>query len=159
MLEQPKLTQQELKPQDKPSPQKPAASSVPRPPGNPLTAEAAPGANPYGLAVGNGGGDVIGGIGGGGGGGSRFGFYASLIQSQVQAALQHDEKARAGRFKLMVRLWLGPSGRITRAQLVSSSGSTSLDAAIERALGGVTIGESPPPDMPQPVNVRISAQG
>jgi periplasmic protein TonB len=159
MLEQPKVTTSEPpKPsQAKAAPTKAAPSSVPKPPGNPLTAEAGPGANPYGLAVGNGSGDVVGG--GGGGGGSQFGYYAGLIQSQVQAALQHDEKARAGRFKLMVRIWLGPGGRVTRAQLGGSTGNAALDAAIERVLAGVTIGESPPADMPQPINVRITAQG
>jgi outer membrane biosynthesis protein TonB len=160
MLEQPKVTTPEApKPaQAKPSPQKSAPSAVPRPPGNPLTAEAGPGANPYGLAVGNGGGDTIGG-GGGGGGGSRFGYYAGLIQSQIQAALQRDEKTRYGRYGLMVRVWLGPSGQVTRASLVGSTGNATLDGAIARVLGSLAIGEAPPQDMPQPVNLRISTQG
>jgi TonB family protein len=160
MLEQPKVMPQETpKPvQAKPSPQKPAPSAIPQPPGNPLTAAAAPGANPYGLTVGEGGGDVIGG-GGGGGGGNRFGYYAGLIQSQIQAALQRDERTRRGRYGLMVRLWLGPAGRVTRAQLVDSTGNATLDSAISRVLDGVAVGEDPPHDMPQPISVRITAQG
>jgi TonB family protein len=59
----------------------------------------------------------------------------------------------------MVRLWLGPGGQVTRAQLVGSTGNATLDSAIGRVLATVAIGENPPADMPQPVNVRIAAQG
>jgi outer membrane biosynthesis protein TonB len=158
--QQPKMLEQTPVPtpqQPKPAPRAPAARPVPQPPGNPLTAEAGPGANPYGLAVGNGGGDVIGG-GGGGGGGSRFGYYAGLIQSQLQAALRQDEKTRSSRYRLVVELWLSPTGRVLRTQVVTSTGSPAMDGTIAHVIDSVSIGEAPPQDMPQPVHIRIGAE-
>ena len=145
----------------KPTPQKAAAkpSALPSPPGNPLTAEAGPGANPYGLAVGDGSGNVIGGGGGGGGGSNRFGFYANLIESQVVVALKKDTATRNGRYRLVVQLWLDASGHVTRGSVVSSTGDPSTNDTILRILDGLAVGEAPPQGMPQPVRVRVEAQG
>jgi protein TonB len=161
LLQQPKLTPLETPTPQQPKPQPPKANNVPRPPGNPLTAEAGPGANPYGLQAGNGGGDVIGGGGGnGGGGGSRFGYYAGLIASQIESVLQSDEQTRYFHFRgVVVRMWLSPSGKVTRAEIVNSTGEPTRDSTLTRVLGGVAVREAPPQDMPQPVVVRIGTQG
>jgi TonB family protein len=143
-----KPQQQQMKPQDKPAPK--------TPPATPLTAEAGPGNNPYGLAVGNGEGNVIGG--GGGEGGNHFGRYAGLVQSQVQGALRREDKTRYGRYHISVRLWLGASGQVTRAQIASSSGDPAVDSAITGLLSGLSFGEAPPVGMPQPINLRIGAE-
>jgi TonB family protein len=146
---------QEPKQQPKPdlAPPKPKVAA---PPGNPLTAAAGAGSNQYGLGVGNGGGDVVGG--GGGGGGNAFGYYAGLLSSQVKSAIQRDDKTRYGRWRVGVKVWLGPSGNVTRAQLVSSTGDPAIDGAISRLLAGLSVGEPPPQNMPQPVNLRIGAE-
>ena len=162
MIEAPKPKQQpqEAKPlqQAKQAPPgKPAA--VPAPPGNPLTAEPGAGPSQYGLGVGNGAGNTIGG-GGGGGGGSRLGYYAGLIASQVQAALQNNEQTRYLRLHgITVRVWLSPSGQITRCELVNTTGETARDETLSRVLAGVSLHETWPPDLPQPVVVRIGTQG
>jgi TonB family protein len=140
--------QQQVKPQDKPAPKTPPAQR--------LTAEAGPGNNPYGLAVGNGEGNVIGG--GGGEGGNGYGRYAGLVQSQVQGALRREEKTRSGRYHVSVRLWLGPSGQVTRAQIATSSGDPAVDSAITGLLAGLSFGEAPPTGMPQPIHLRIGAE-
>lgn len=160
MIEPPKPTQQEAaKPVQQPKQAPPKPVSVPRPPGNPLTAEAGPGPNPYGLGVGNGEGDMIGG-GGGGGGGSRNGYYAGLIANQVQVALQSNEQTRFVQLHgLMVRVWLAPSGQITRCELVNSTGETARDSAIAHVVDSVSLHESWPADLPQPVVLRIGTQG
>jgi outer membrane biosynthesis protein TonB len=158
MVEQPKL-QEPQKPAEaaKPKDAAPKAAAKPAPAGNPLTAEAGNGPSQYGLGVGDGGGNVVGG--GGGGGGSRFGFYAGLIQSQVQTALRQDDATRAARYRIVAKLWLSTAGQVTRAELVSSTGDRTVDAAIARVLSSLAIGQGPPQDMPQPVNIRITAQG
>jgi TonB family protein len=161
MIEQPKVVTPQQAKTDQPkqaAPKSAGPAKAAGPPGNPLTADAAPGANPYGLSAGNGDGDTIGGGGGGGGGGgSRFGYYAGLIQSQVQSALQRDEKTRTGRYGVLVRLWLNASGHVTRAQIANSTADAATDQAISRVLDQVSVGEAPPQDMPQPISVRIGA--
>jgi outer membrane biosynthesis protein TonB len=138
---------------------KPAAKSNPAPAGSPLTAAAGAGANAYGLAVGNGsGGGMIGGGGGGGGGGSRFGAYAGVIQSRIEAALHNDERTRSAQYLLKLSVWLSPTGQVLRVKVASTTGDPALDQAIERIIAAVGVGQAPPGDMPQPINLQVRAR-
>jgi hypothetical protein len=50
-------------------------------------------------------------------------------------------------------------GRINRVQLVSSTGNSELDALIrDQVLGGMTLREPPPKDMPMPIVMRVTAR-
>ncbi|OAG65687.1 TonB family protein [Xanthomonas floridensis] len=133
-----------------PSPPKPSEA----PPGDPLTAAAGPGDNPFGLQAGTGGGTRIG---GGGGGGSPFAAYAASVQRAVQLLLQRDEKTRKGRYRATVAVWLNSDGSIARTQIVASAGKPELDAAIARALQNQPLPQPPPADLPQPIQLRIGA--
>ncbi|HVC59318.1 MAG TPA: TonB family protein [Acetobacteraceae bacterium] len=152
--EQPKLAapkpieKAQVKPQQKP---------VQAPPASPLTAEAGTGPNPYGLQVGNGSGDVIGGA-GGGGGSEGWQLYAGTIRSQVQGVLRQDDKTRFGRWQVAVKIWLSATGTVIRADIVNSSGDPAVDSAIRRDLDGLGVGQAPPQGMPQPVHLRIAAE-
>jgi protein TonB len=150
VVETPKI--QEPKVVDKkpdPAPKKPQ-----QPPASPLTAEAGTGANPYGLARGDGSGNVIG---GGGGGGLAYQSYGRTVSTDVQAALRRDDKLRFAKFAAELRIWLDEAGRVTRVQLASSSGDAAVDAAVTRALSGLSMHEPPPKDMPQPIRLRTKA--
>jgi TonB family protein len=58
-----------------------------------------------------------------------------------------------------VKVWADSSGRITRAQLVGSSGNPAVDQAIRNSvLNGLQLPQGPPADMPMPINLRISAR-
>jgi outer membrane biosynthesis protein TonB len=95
---------------------------------------------------------------GGGGGGSRWGWYASLVQSQIESALRANQKTRHAVMRIQVRLWSDQSGRVNRVQLVSSTGNPELDAVIRtEVLGGLTLREPPPKDMPMPIITRVTA--
>ncbi|WP_022973036.1 TonB C-terminal domain-containing protein [Xanthomonas maliensis] len=134
-----------------PDPTPPKAADAP--PGDPLTAAAGPGDNPFGLQAGNGGGTRI----GGGGGGNPFAAYAASVQRAVQTLLQRDATTRKGRYRATVAVWLDRDGSIARAQIVASAGTPELDAAITRALLHQPLPQSPPPDLPQPIQLRIGA--
>ena len=102
---------------------------------------------------------LIGGGGGGGGGGSRWGWYASIVQAQIEAALRANEKTRHAVMQVQVRLWSDIMGRVTRVQLISSTGDPALDAAIrDDVLGRLTLREPPPKDMPMPIITRVTAR-
>ncbi|PPU67279.1 TonB family protein [Xanthomonas pisi] len=133
-----------------PSPPKPAQA----PPGDPLTAAAGPGDNPFGLQAGDGGGTRIG---GGGGGGSPFAAYAASVQRAVQMLLQRDEKTRKGRYRATVAVWLNSDGSIARTRVIASAGTPELDAAIAQALQNKPLPQPPPADLPQPIQLRIGA--
>lgn len=96
---------------------------------------------------------------GGGGGGSRWGWYAGIVQQQIEAALRANNKTRNAVMQIQVRLWSDATGRVSRVQLVSSTGDTELDKVIQNEiLAGLTLREPPPKDMPMPIVTRITAR-
>ena len=79
--------------------------------------------------------------------------YCSRV---AQGALsQRGDASRA--VSLLGRLWIGPLGIVSRAELITSTGSGVRDAALVAALQGAVIGEAPPPDLPQPVTLLLAA--
>jgi protein TonB len=95
-------------------------------------------------------------LGGGGGGGSRWGYYASMVQTQIEAALRANPKSRSSVGQVTVRIWSDASGRVSRVQLASSSGDAELDQAVREVLAGLILREPPPRDMPMPIVTRIT---
>jgi protein TonB len=158
IIDQPKMIDQEIereKPADKPKDEPVKDAKNDEPPG-PLSLDAKalgpgdlfnlgskPGGSPYG---------------GGGGSGSRWGWYASIVQSQIEAALRANNKTRNATMQVEIRLWADGSGRVSRIQLVSSTGDAELDAAIRNdVLSNLTLREPPPKDMPMPMLTRVTA--
>ena len=158
MIEQPKMAEQEFKedkPLDKPKDEPIKDAKNEEPPG-PLSLDAKavgpgdlfnlgghPGGNPYG----------------GGGGGSRWGWYSSIVSTQMQEALLANPRTRKLAAQLQVRVWADSSGRVTRVQLSSSTGDAELDAFIRNdVLGGLTLREPPPKDLPMPVVTRVTGR-
>jgi protein TonB len=156
MVEQPKMADPEIKedkPVEKPKDEPAKDAKNDEPPG-PLALDAKavgpgdlfnlagkPGGNPYG----------------GGGGGSRFGWYASLVQTQIRNALDANSRTRKAVLQVQIRLWADGMGRVTRVQLVSSTGDAELDSIIrDQVLSGLTLREPPPKDMPMPINTRVT---
>jgi TonB family protein len=79
------------------------------------------------------------------------------VEAQIQEALRANAKTRRAVMQLQARLWTDASGRVTRVQLVTSSGNAEIDAAVrDEVLAGLTLREPPPKDMPMPIVTRIS---
>ena len=98
-------------------------------------------------------------IGGSDNNGSKWGWYASQVQSRIQQALQQNRKTRSASMSVNVRVWPDPSGRINRAQLVGSTGDPGLDGALrDEVLTGLQLQEAPPADMPAPITLRVTAR-
>jgi len=110
----------------------------------------------FGL-VGKPGGNGLLGDGGGGGGGSRWGWYAGEVQSRVEDALQKNSRTRSAALRIEVRIWPDATGRVTRAELIGSTGDAALDAAIKgQVLTGLQLQEPPPAGMPLPIVMRLT---
>ncbi|WP_322516780.1 TonB C-terminal domain-containing protein [Rhodopseudomonas palustris] len=159
MVEQPKMAEQEFKeekaiekPQDEPvkdakndEPPGPLALDAKATgPGDLFNLGGKPGGSPYG---------------GGGGGGSRWGWYASIVQSQIESALRANQRTQRAVLQVQIRLWADSTGKISRVQLVSSTGDAELDRIIrDDVLGSLTLREPPPKDMPMPMVTRVTAR-
>lgn len=160
MVEQPKMAEREFKedkPLEKPKDEPVKSAKNDEPPG-PLSLDAKatgpgdlfnlggkPGGSPYG--------------GGGGGGGSRWGWYASMVQAQIEAALRANPKTRNAVMQVQIRLWADSTGHVSKIQLVSSTGNAELDSVIRQdVFAGLMLREPPPKDMPMPMVTRVTAR-
>jgi len=141
-------------PLEEPQPETPEASDEP-PPGEDLAVEGEGGA----------GGDAFGLLGKkgvrelGGRGGDRDAWYGRLISRHLEQALQQSKKLRGASYRVVVNVWFGGSG-IDRVQLVQGSGNAQTDDLLRQELLALPpLRETIPPDIPQPVRIRIASRG
>jgi periplasmic protein TonB len=158
MIEQPEMAEpdfKEDKPLEKPQDEPVKEAKNSEPPG-PLKLDAKP-VGPgdlFGLG-GKPGGDPYGGA----GGGIRWGAFRSMVELQVRAALEANPKTRNAVMQVQIRLWADGTGRISRIQLMSSTGDAELDSAIrDNVFAGLMLREPPPKDMPMPIVARVTAR-
>lgn len=98
-------------------------------------------------------------IGGNNSNATKFGYYAGQVQSRVQTAMQQNAKTRTADLRVQVRIWPDRSGRITRAELVGSTGNPAVDAALQNeVLTGLQLTQPPPEGMPLPIVMRLTAR-
>lgn len=137
------------KPAEVPKPANDAPESVT------MNADAQAGAG--GIQIGSGGG-----MGGGGSGGGRAGnaTYGQYLAYALQRAVQRDPAtARLAYPQLLLHLWLDDGGRITRVELVRSSGDAKTDEALLAALRAVgQVDEKPPAGLTFPARVAMQAR-
>lgn len=96
---------------------------------------------------------------GGGRKGSKWGYYAAKVQTTIADALRRNSSTKTAAFSMQVKIWADSSGRITKAQLVGTSGNAAVDQAIKnQVLVGLQLPEPPPAGMPMPINMRLSAR-
>ncbi|MDB5606938.1 MAG: hypothetical protein JWP25_3838 [Bradyrhizobium sp.] len=85
----------------------------------------------------------------------EFSPYFAMIQASLRLAFCRIPAIEMDAAELRARLWIAPSGDISRAELLSSTGSDQRDQAYVMALRTLTIGASPPAAMPQPVTLMV----
>jgi len=90
---------------------------------------------------------------------SPFGWYATQVQATIGDALRKNSHTRSASYSVKVRVWPDLTGRITRAQLVGSTGDPAVDQAIKNeVLTGLSLQEPPPTGMPLPIVMRFNAR-
>jgi protein TonB len=112
----------------------------------------------FGLVGKKGGSDLI-----GGGGGNPWGRYDALLNeamnSAFQQALARDKALKGKNYKVVVKVWIDGSGKVTRAALVDSTGDARADEVLKDALRDMrALREVPPAAMPQPVKIRVTSR-
>ncbi|WP_020204382.1 TonB family protein [Cupriavidus sp. WS] len=145
---EPKPMEPAPKPAESPRPANDAAESVT------MNADAQAGAG--GIQVGSGGGMGTGG-GGGRAGNAAYGQYLAYV---LQRAVQRDAgTARLAFPQVLVHLWMDETGRITRVELLRSTGNASTDEALLAALRALgRVDERPPAGMAFPARLVIQAR-
>ena len=74
----------------------------------------------------------------------RFAGYSARLQRALTEMLCQRGNTRPGSCRTLVQLWIGSSGSVTRAALLTSTGDPARDAELSGALGSFTVGEPPP---------------
>lgn len=117
-----------------------------------LDADGTGGADGFGLVGRKGGRSLL-------GGGDRFAFYGNAVTQLIQEFLYERNDIRSKKYSVKVKLWLAPTGKIERVELMNSTGDRSVDESLQVALMELgEISEKPPEDLPQPVRVRITSR-
>ncbi len=156
MIEQKQMVEPEnkpIKPDEKPKEESKDNKKPPGPLG--LNAKGEGNSDSFGLVGRPGGNGLL--NGGGGGGGTRWGWYANQVQAKIEDALRQNRQTRDAALRVQVRIWADSTGRVTRAQLVGSTGNAAIDSAItNEVLSGLQFQEPPPSDMPMPIVLRLT---
>jgi periplasmic protein TonB len=126
-----------------PQQQPQAQPKAPAPANNAITENAAPqeGGDAFNIGAGNGEGMT----GGGGAGLFNPGLFNAYFASVVKIAVQKDDTLKNRSFRVAVSIWLSPTGKVTRAELRSSTGSDTYDQALTKLLMGLAPLDQPPP--------------
>lgn len=154
---EPKKVEEDIKPVDKPQdvPQKPV--DAPKPSNDlarnvTMNADAQAGSDAFNIGAGDGGGMV----GSGGGTGSGTGSYDQYLGYAIQQAVQRDGRVNRLAFDVRADIWLDADGKLTRAELVGSSGNADTDQALLDALRTMPhIDVAPPSSLHFPLRVAI----
>lgn len=113
-----------------------------------------------GLLSGGGLGDGTGegtGLGDGNGTGNRYGWYYARIAGEIEAAFRKNKALNAAAARVELRVWADRDGRVSRVELIHSTGDARLDDAIQSVVG-MRLSEPPPGDIPMPMIARLTAR-
>jgi protein TonB len=114
----------------------------------------------FGLAAKKGGTDITKIGGPSGAGGSERAYFAGLVQSHLQTELSKNERLRRADYKVGLRIWFTPDGRIERFELAGSTGNPQIDQDLKLALDHVpAMKHAPPQGIQQPVKLRLTSRG
>lgn len=85
----------------------------------------------------------------------EFERYSAAIQIALHEALCRHAETRPGTYRSLIRLWIGEKGRVNRSDVLTGTGDSRRDAMLASELRSLTVGESPPPGLPQPVTLLL----
>jgi len=149
---------EEPKPEPEPEPKAEEPDEAPPAEDLGLDAEGGAGSDSFGLVGRKGGHGLI-----GGGGGNAIIWYGGQISKGVEKELDRllaEGKARQSSFAVVLNVWVGSDGRVSRAELGGSSGKPEVDAELRGALAKLSfsVQRPPPEDMPQPLKIRFTSR-
>jgi periplasmic protein TonB len=116
-----------------------------------VDADGSAGGDAFGLAARRGGSDLIGGT-----GTAPFAWYTNRMRDTIKDRLSAAPCTKSAKGSLTTRILVGADGHVKQIKLVTSTGNTQLDDCVDKALASITtLGDAPPPGMPEAVNLRL----
>ena len=145
-----------------PSPEKPAPMPAPAPAAVAIDAPAEAGSDAFGVSAGKSGGmGNVGSLGtgtgartSGGGNGFGDGLYGRYLSGALQDAVSGEDKVNRQVFSADLHIWV-ENGRVTKAEVVRSSGKERVDRALLATIEGVAGLNAPPASFAFPRLVTV----
>ena len=85
--------------------------------------------------------------------------YAAQDQQALNGTLCASTQTRPGSYRLAMQLHVDARGVVDRFRLLSTTGVSDRDAAIQIRLRGLSVGSPPPPSLPQPLVILMLPEG
>jgi TonB family protein len=96
---------------------------------------------------------------GSGGGGAGNGTYSQYLAYMFQRVLREDDRTKNLTFRMQASVWMTPDGKITRVEIVRSSGDDKTDQAVLVALRTAPVmDERPPASLTLPVKLDLQGR-
>ncbi|MBL1265983.1 energy transducer TonB family protein [Methylomicrobium sp. RS1] len=147
----------EPEPEEEP---KPEPDEAEQPPGEELgvDAEGGAGSDGFGLVGKKGGRGLL-----GGSGGSAILWYGGQVKRRLEGEMQSllaGTPAGKTAYSVLLNVWIGADGRVSRAELDSGSGKPEVDQSIRSALPKLrfALSKAPPENMPQPLKIKVTSR-
>lgn len=146
-----KLSEPEPEPMDQ-------ADEPPPGPDLGIDAEGTGSGDGFGLVGKKGGADLI-----GGSRGNPWAWYDAIVNDAVNSAFQdalaREKGLKDKTYKVIVKVWIDASGKVSRIALVDKTGDPKVDDLLKDVLENLrTLREGPPTDMPQPLKIRVTSR-
>jgi TonB family protein len=155
---QPKMTTPVAKPIQQSQPKIAPPKAAPAAPALGTSLKSNGSSNAFDLSGNAGGNGLIGGLGGNGSCNSDCGSYQDAVASEIRDALQQNPITRKANAGLVVSVWTDASGRVTRVAIDKSSGSSTVDDAVEtEVLPGLQL-SPPPPNTVMPIIMSLTGE-
>jgi TonB family protein len=62
----------------------------------------------------------------------------------IRSAANRNAVLKGKMFRIGIKLWLSPAGKVSRAELTSSTGSDEFDRELKSVLAGLSFDQAPP---------------
>lgn len=145
----PEKTEEPL-PKDQPQPTPDQPDQSPEQPLG-IDAEGNAGGDPFGLVGRPGGHDLI-----GGSGSAPFAWYTNRIRDKIKERLSNATCIKSAKGTLSTRVVVAADGKVKLIKLASGTGNSRIDECVDKELAAIdSIGDAPPPGMPEQVNLRV----
>jgi TonB family protein len=82
--------------------------------------------------------------------------YLALVQRAVERSFCDRAQTRPGAYRAALQFRIGPSGDVSDARLLSSTGDQARDRVILEVLRGLRVSRVPPSRLAQPISMIIS---
>jgi hypothetical protein len=82
--------------------------------------------------------------------------YYGRIQAGLERTFCADDTVGSGAYRIAIGFWIGSSGSVVRTEPLGSTGRAEIDAAFDRAVRRLAVGEPPPAEFAQPVVILVT---